>query len=198
MTPETTMNGISSFSSRSNSSAGIAPKPGTLKSDSTMSQARSPSAARICAAFSIRLCATSNPSLFSWRTTSAASLAESSTSRTDSGVLMRDSSLRRRHVDLEPVQAELPDGFGELMEIDGFPDVAVGAQIVTRGDVGLLAGRGEDHHRDAPGTAVGPDAAQDLEPVDARQLEVQQYQYRRIARAVWRTRAAAEQVIQRL
>src|SRR5207248_9433817 len=77
-------------------------------------------------------------------------------------------------VEEHPVQAQLADGLGELLEVDRLDDVAVDAQLVTLHDVALFAGGGEHDHREGPRLWIGLDAAQHLHAIDQRQLEIEQ------------------------
>src|SRR5207249_9991691 len=79
-----------------------------------------------------------------------------------------------RLVQDQPVEAQLADRFGEFREVDRLTHVAVRAEAVAADEIALLLGRREDHHREQSGTRIGTQAAQHLEPVDARELEVEQ------------------------
>src|SRR5689334_13049021 len=92
----------------------------------------------------------------------------------------------------QPVQAQLPHRFDELLEVDRFADVAVGAESVTRDEVPLLTRRGQDHHGQETGAVVGTDAAQDLEPVDLGELEIEEDDFRCYRATGMRARAEEE------
>src|SRR6185436_13853485 len=73
-----------------------------------------------------------------------------------------------------PVESHVGDRAGKCLEIDRFDDVAVGTQAVRPRDVGLLARRGEHDNRNALGPSLLLEAAQHLEAVDLRELQVEQ------------------------
>src|SRR3989442_1183482 len=95
------------------------------------------------------------------------------------------------------MQSRLPDGLGELGEIDRLADVAVGAEAVAAHDVLFFIGRGQHDDRHEPGAIVGPQSSQHLETVELRQFQIQQDDEWRlwIARGV---RPSAEEIVEHL
>src|SRR6266581_7987210 len=136
-----------------------------------MSGWKSCSARRKALSVSTRLDSQLSSARWSSRIASSASSARSSTTSTRREWVAIE--LLGRVVEQEPVQPDVGDGAGEGLEIHGFHDVAVRAQLVGALDVRLLA-RGRQHddgNRFRPGVAF--EAAQDFEPVHLRQLEIE-------------------------
>ena len=92
--------------------------------------------------------------------------------------------LRWGFVQDQPVESELSDGFDELVEIDGFANVAVYAEVVAFGEIAVLLGAGEDDDGKAAGALVGANSAQDLEAIDFGKLQVEQHQCGRDRKSV--------------
>ena len=107
-------------------------------------------------------------------------------------------SERRRLVQEDPVESQLPDGVSELGEINGLDDIAIDAQTITLDDVPLLFGRGEHHHRYMPGLRIVLDLTQHLQPVHFRELQIQQDHPRAFLQAPAVVGARAEDELQRL
>ena len=59
-----------------------------------------------------------------------------------------------RLVEQHLVPPQRAHGFGELLKVHRFDDVAVDAQIITLHNVALLARCGEDHHRHTIGLSL--------------------------------------------
>src|SRR5207244_3666999 len=87
------------------------------------------------------------PRIPAWRSSPSISAASSATSSTRRVRIDAAMPLTRLLVQEQPVQPYLGDGSGEGLEIHRFDDVAVGAEAVCRGDVGLFLGRSEHHDR---------------------------------------------------
>src|SRR5687768_4603765 len=83
-------------------------------------------------------------------------------------------------VEQQPVEAELADGFDELLELDGLDDVAVHAEAVALDQIALFLGGGQDDDRGALGSLVALDLAQHFQAVDLRQLEVEKDDFGKI------------------
>src|SRR5664280_2533464 len=101
---------------------------------------------------------------------SPASLSESSTVKTRSGVFMATSLERRRLVQDHPIQLQGPHRLGKLVEINRLADVTVGSQVITHGHILLFPGGGEDHNRDAFGQVMAADTFQNLQAIKLGQL----------------------------
>ena len=102
-----------------------------------------------------------------------------------------------RLVQEEPEEPQRLGRFGELREVHGLAHVGVGAQRVAAQDVLVLLGRGEDDDRQELRALVGADAAQDLQAVDLRQLQVEQDDGWKLAGISARVRSGAEEVVER-
>src|SRR5258708_39988 len=84
-------------------------------------------------------------------------------------------TLRRRGVvEHRPVQPQLADGFGELLEVHRFDNVAVDSSLVALDNVALLARRGQHDHRNRPRAWVFLHPPQDFHTVHQWQLEVEE------------------------
>src|SRR5262249_28662629 len=138
----------------------------------------------------------SNPALRSSRSMSSASVWRSSRINTLSGTVTRSASAgrRRRLVEEDPVESHLLHGVAELLEIHGLHDIAVDPQPIAFDEVALLARGGDHDHGDHAGRGIRFDAPQHLEPVDLRQLEVQEDHLRPVVLLAARVGAAAEDV----
>src|SRR6266704_4994664 len=152
-------------------SASPAVNVGREWSERIRSGANRRNASRNAASEATRLVTQAMWARWSSRSISAASVATSSTRRMRTGPGIASA---RRLVEQQPVEPDLGDGAGERLEVDRLDDVAVRAQPVRGGDVGLLARGREDHHRKAARALVVLEAPQHLEPVHAGQLQVEQ------------------------
>ncbi len=71
---------------------------------------------------------------------------------------------------------DLLDHVVEAVEAGGLDDVGVGVQFVAALDVAGVPGGGQDHHRDDPQVRVSLDLGQDVQAVQAGQVQVQEDQ----------------------
>ena len=206
------MNGTSGARSRAMASAAMPSKLGSVWSARIRSIPPSSTAATKPARSATRRRRCAMPPSVRCSATSIASMALSSSRRmlTRGGVAhdgWRPSSAparperleraRRRLVEDGPEDAEVLDRLEELLEADRLDDVGVHAELVAPHQIALLARGGQHDDRDVPGRGVALDLGQHLEPVDLRQLEVEQ-DHRRIARRRDRVGPAREQVVERL
>jgi PAS domain S-box-containing protein len=74
----------------------------------------------------------------------------------------------------------IPAEFKSSLEINRFDDVAVGAEIVTAGDVPIGIRRRQDDHRNTPELVLTLEDAEDLAAVLPRQIEIEQNEGRMI------------------
>src|SRR5436190_14550136 len=193
--PVTTMTGVSGASRSAMRSASAAPNVGKEWSVRMMSGAKVWSASRYAGSESTRRVAPLMPARRSSRSISVASSATSSTikTRTRSGIVSA-----RLLVQEQPVEPHLGNGAREGLEVHGFDDVAVGAQPVRCGDVGLFLGRGEHHDRQRARALVALESPQDLQPVHFGELQVEQNHARRDPEIAQRMAMLAEEEFQRL
>ena len=169
-------------------------KPGRLWSLSATSQRPLASASRSAGSDQTRRADTSYP----WRRSSCSTSSASSSRVLDQqeaelrrhGLRHSRARLRRRLVEQHPVEPERLHRVDELVEVDRLDEVAVHAEVVALDDVALLARRGQHDDRERPQLVARPDLAQHLEPVDLRQLEVEQHDLRALVRR--RCRRSAE------
>src|SRR5438093_36511 len=193
--PVTTMTGVSGASRSPIRSASAALNVGSEWSVRMMSGAKVCSASRYARSEATRRAAPVMPARRSSRSISAASSATSSTirTRTRSGI-----SSARLLVQEQPVEPDLGDGAREGLEIHRLDDVAVGAEAVRGGDVGLFLGRGEHDDRQRARALLALQASQHLQPVHFRELQVEQNHTRRDADLAQRMALLAEEEFQRL
>jgi hypothetical protein len=81
---------------------------------------------------------------------------------------------RRGFVDDGPKYGKIFDGLGKFFEADGFDDVSVSAEFVAFNEILFFAGRSDHHDRDHAQVGVRFDAAKHLQPVDFRELEIEE------------------------
>lgn len=92
----------------------------------------------------------------------------------------------------EPVETELTHGVDELVEIDGFADVGICAQLVALDDVSLFVRRRQHHDGKRLGRRLLANLCENLEAGDLGQLQVEQDEVREASSG-----ACAEEVIDR-
>src|SRR5262249_28553472 len=113
--------------------------------------------------------------------TSSASLESSSSSNIRRGPVMLPSSHcllhapRRWLVHDGTEYAHPRDRVPELVEVDRLHDIGVHAELVAPHHVLLFMGGGQHHHGNHPQPLVGLDPLQHLQPIDLRQLEIEQH-----------------------
>src|SRR5690348_2205752 len=105
---------------------------------------------------------------------------------------------RRALVQKQPIEAELADGVYKLSEVDGFADVAIGAEPVAFQAVALLVGGGENDHRPQPSLSRSADTPKHLEPVNLGQLRIEDDHLGQRGDVAACIRAGPEQVVQSL
>ena len=85
---------------------------------------------------------------------------------------------RRRLIHHQPVEAEMPRRIDKLSEVDWFADKAVGAKVVTRGDIFFFFTGCQDHNRQSSGPLVSAQAFQNTQTINFGQFHVEQYDFR--------------------
>src|SRR5882672_8338485 len=92
-----------------------------------------------------------------------------------SRTLVTYSHLPRDAIDEQPVESELLYGIDEFFKFDRLCNVAVYPELVALHHVAVFFRGGHDHDGNHLGAFIRLDAAQDLQPVDFRKLEVKQH-----------------------
>jgi hypothetical protein len=99
-------------------------------------------------------------------------------------------------IDHELIFPDVADCFCELLEINRFDNVTVGAHLVGPHDVPLLAGGCEHDDWNPARARIVPDALKNFVTIQSRQFQVQQDELRPFRNFFVGTRRVAEQEVQ--
>lgn len=103
----------------------------------------------------------------------------------------------RNLIKQQPVEPYARHGQAELLEVHGFHDVMLDAELAALQKIFLLMRGGEHDHRNRPGLRVGLDAFQHIQPIYFRQPEVEQNYPGSLALALRGRGSGAEEKFQR-
>src|SRR6185312_9551598 len=82
-------------------------------------------------------------------------------------------------------------------ELDRLLDAAVGAQLITLGQLAGVVRRGQDNHWSGAGSAIGADGSQHFQTVQLGQLQTEQDQPGRCRATTAAVSATAEKEVER-
>src|SRR2546421_3361823 len=70
------------------------------------------------------------------------------------------------------------DDIYEVIKGNGFDEVGIGAEFISSFDIGVVIGRTEDDHGKAAQRIVATQPGKDIEPTQARHLEIEENEAR--------------------